>query len=98
MKAHDAKVCGTDAKSCNSSNKNSYTSLVNDKSMFKRAGKAAKKFTPLNTHREWIWHEVFHLHNIPTMLALRFEVMGSKLEKLCNSIEIKGIILTTATS
>lgn len=45
--------------------------------MFKRVGKVIENFMPLNTRREHIWHEVFNLHNIPTLLALKAYVMGS---------------------
>lgn len=48
-KACDAKEHVPGAESSNPQRKNNYTLHVNEKSMFKRAGKVAESFTSLNT-------------------------------------------------
>ena len=66
------------------------------KSLFKREGKVIESFTPLNTHQEHIWREVFHLHNILTPPSSRSEIMGNEPETCYRTIEKVGWALVTA--
>lgn len=51
-KARDVKERVPNAKGSHHQRKSNYTSLIKDKTTFKRVVKASKSFTPLNTHHE----------------------------------------------
>lgn len=69
--------------------KRNYTSLIKENIMFKKVGKATN-LTPLKTRYEQIWSRVLHLHNIPTLLALKADIMGHKPRRWCNFHRVKG--------
>lgn len=62
---------------------------MQDKSTFKREGKTAKRFTPMNTHQEKIWCEVLHLHNIHAPPSPMVEVMGLEPGRWCKFHRVK---------
>lgn len=69
--------------------KNNYTSLIKDKTSFKRIGKTTENFVSLNIHCEHIWHKVLHLHNILISVALKEGVIGPELERWCKFHMVK---------
>lgn len=68
---------------------NNYTSPINDKTAFKRVGEATENITLLNTLREQIWHEVFHLQNIPTLSSPKENVMGPEPKRWYKLYRVK---------
>lgn len=89
-KAHDVKEHVPKVGRPHHQIKSNYTSPIKDHTTFKRVGKMAENFKPLNTHHELIWYEVLHLHNIPLAPTPKTDVMGSELFRWCKFYIIKG--------
>lgn len=59
--------------------------------MFKQYVKSTKSFTSVNTHRDQIWQEVFHMHNISQPLSPKIYVMGPKPTRWCKFHKVNGL-------
>lgn len=90
MKSCDIKECVPNVKGSQHPQKNNYTFPVGGKTTFKRGGKVVEIFTPLNTHREKIRREVFHLHDMHTPPSPKAYAIGPKPGRWCKFHKVKG--------
>lgn len=89
-KARDIKDYVPNAEGSYQYRKSNYNFPIMGKTIFKRVGKTVESFTPLNTRREQIWHEIIHLHNIHMPLAPKTDMMGPKPCIWCKLHTVKG--------
>lgn len=89
-KARDVKERVSNTKGSQHSRKRSYTFPVMDKTKFKHGGKVLESFKPLNTRRENIWREAFHLHDIHMPPTPKEDVSGLELDRWCKFHKVKG--------
>lgn len=88
-KAWDIKQHVLNAEGSQHIIKSKYTLPIKDKTAFKRVGKAVESFTPLKTHCDLTWLEVFHLHNIHAPPSLKEYIMGLGLRRWCTFHKLK---------